>query len=325
MIASVLHTLAERLPSTQECRQASTSACSFAARQSEEILRLLTPLLPATARTSLSTLNACFAATGDPGAGFRLLAEEVAHAETCVRPGVGETGVVPTPNAAANPVAPPRFRLSQPTANGFVAEVYAPFTPADKSAALTAHTSSCLNSYAPRLTGPNAERLSIRLVTDPGSPAIPANPIEVLPPGSRSHSSAWKEDIDCATILHEMLHVLGLIDEYEERWMGYHSEGGQLKSTGLENFGEVPIRSYNCRSHGPESSVMYYQTYAVAAAGSLLSPAHFRAITQPGCAAANRLYYACTRDAYVTSSASLGEGCSRNTPPECRNASEWLR
>ncbi len=37
----------------------------------------------------------------------------------------------------------------------------------------------------------------------------------------RADSQNWPEDIDCSTITHEVLHLLGLCDHYQERWSQY--------------------------------------------------------------------------------------------------------
>ena len=60
---------------------------------------------------------------------------------------------------------------------------------------------------------------------------------------------------------------------------------------------------------------------------TLLQPAHFRAITQPGCAAANSLYYQCARASQLTSSGhgAPGGSCLRGLPSEYSNPEAWLR
>jgi hypothetical protein len=57
----------------------------------------------------------------------------------------------------------------------------------------------------------------------------------------------------------------------------------------------------------------------------ILWPAEFRAITQPGCAAANSVYYACSQSAYSTSRAHLGKGCPKGMPSVCSNPEVWLK
>jgi hypothetical protein len=325
MILSLLDTVAEQLPSTRECRRSSTPECEEAARTATELSRLLTPLLPEGAQRALPALNACFSPNGDPGAGIRFLAEEVRHANACIRPSVGGPGIVPGADAAASPVAPPRYRLSQPTEGNFVAEVYAPFSPPEKAAQMRAHANQCLEQLNPRLQGPGSQSLNIRLVEEVGSPPIPPNPIAVVSADARSNSLAWEEDITCDVVVHELLHVLGLIDEYQETAIGYHETNGHLSPAAANNLLPISVPSYNCRSVGPGNSIMHYTNWAVGTPGALLRPAHFRAITQPGCASANRLYYACAQDAYETSIGNLGNGCARNLPPECRNGEAWLQ
>lgn len=60
---------------------------------------------------------------------------------------------------------------------------------------------------------------------------------------------------------------------------------------------------------------------------SLLYPAEFRAITQPGCVDVNRLYYMCSREAHKTSKAHYGKDrCATVLPAEClKDNGAWLK
>jgi hypothetical protein len=67
-------------------------------------------------------------------------------------------------------------------------------------------------------------------------------------------------------------------------------------------------------------------TFQPAKRDSLLLPAQFRAITQPGCRSVNRNYYDCASQAYVTSRGNFGgASCATDLPLACRGGvADWL-
>ena len=76
---------------------------------------------------------------------------------------------------------------------------------------------SCINESAnPNLLGPNGERLNIEIQYTQNSTCIPKHYIFIKPEDHRSTENSYEADIDCPTIIHEVLHKLGLNDEYEE-------------------------------------------------------------------------------------------------------------
>jgi hypothetical protein len=60
----------------------------------------------------------------------------------------------------------------------------------------------------------------------------------------------------------------------------------------------------------------------VAAKKSLLQPAHFRALVQPGCSSANSAYLECARLSREPSPFGL---CPRDVPEVCRSRKDWLK
>ncbi len=72
-------------------------------------------------------------------------------------------------------------------------------------------------------------------------------------PDFRSHSRAYEKDIDCPAIIHELLHLLGLVDEYQEKWDTHpRAKKGTLK---------------DCRVLGPKNSIMSNHLEAIASLG----------------------------------------------------------
>lgn len=84
---------------------------------------------------------------------------------------------------------------------------------------------SCMKDVSPFMKGPNGDQVTIKIVNDKnGLFDLPKNQrpkkvsIGIAPKGFRSHSRMYEETINCAVITHEVLHLFGLCDEYEERW-----------------------------------------------------------------------------------------------------------
>lgn len=108
---------------------------------------------------------------------------------------------------------------------------------------------ACFDRFRSRLRDKNGWSLEIRLTRD--ASVAPVNRVEIKGKDHRADSESWNRDIDCPTIIHESLHLMGLCDGYEEKWMP----------------AEVPRRvrradpnasrfKYDCRHKEPDQSVM---------------------------------------------------------------------
>lgn len=83
---------------------------------------------------------------------------------------------------------------------------------------------TCVAKWNPVLRGPRGEQLTIAL-TNParteaqplGSARAPQHDIQVHSNWPRANSHNYPSDMDCATTMHELMHLLGLRDEYRER------------------------------------------------------------------------------------------------------------
>ncbi len=110
--------------------------------------------------------------------------------------------------------------------------------------------------------------------------------IRIAPPKVRAQSDSYPQDVDCKTIVHEVLHLTGLVDEYKE----YDVRGER----------EV----YPNRAIGSSNSVMASNgtqlIFGLSTQGRLY-PAHIRHILFPECQEKNSLYYICAKSAYVES------------------------
>lgn len=84
-------------------------------------------------------------------------------------------------------------------------------------------TRACFAEASPFLRGPGGETLTFQALTPTEVTALPRDQrpplwsINLVNNAQRGHSAAFNDSFDCATIIHETLHVLGLCDEYEER------------------------------------------------------------------------------------------------------------
>lgn len=86
---------------------------------------------------------------------------------------------------------------------------------------------TCMAAVNQSMKGPNGEIIDFNILSVAENRKLPMNKrpplshIEIQPAGARSHSRAYAADIQCSTIVHEVLHLLGLCDEYEAKDDGY--------------------------------------------------------------------------------------------------------
>jgi hypothetical protein len=83
-------------------------------------------------------------------------------------------------------------------------------------------TQQCLQLASTNIRGPGNQRLELLVVGPeevgrlPASERPAANDVTIEPPGFRANARAYGSDIPCPVIVHEVLHLLGLCDEYPE-------------------------------------------------------------------------------------------------------------
>ena len=81
---------------------------------------------------------------------------------------------------------------------------------------------SCLDIINPHLKGEDGTKIDIAIHSYSETMSLPINKqaplhyIYIAAPRTSANSSYYPEDITCATILHELLHLTGLVDEYVE-------------------------------------------------------------------------------------------------------------
>lgn len=124
------------------------------------------------------------------------------------------------------------------------------------SAEMFGRINQCINAVNPAMRGPNNEQLEIKILTPdeasklPRAKRPPTVQIEIQPTGARSHSKAYAADINCSTIVHEVLHLLGLCDEYKGDDDGYQCRavpsGDSIMKSHWTVFNDTIPRQLSC-------------------------------------------------------------------------------
>ncbi len=90
------------------------------------------------------------------------------------------------------------------------------------SAAMLARSQKCLAQAAPHMKGPDGKTLEIVTLSPAEITKLPKDEqpkeykVTIEAPGYGTNSGGYAETVDCGTITHEMLHLMGLCDEYLE-------------------------------------------------------------------------------------------------------------
>ncbi len=163
------------------------------------------------------------------------------------------------------------YKLTKTSDNNFIAEINLQFVDerggkVARSADIRKTSDSfrpkiqkCLDEYNPYFKGPNGETLTIKQTY-----AVDVvQRINIADIGARANSRVYPEDITCTTAIHEILHLLGLVDEYEEKQRGYITDKTTGQAVLVAEGAEIP--RYDCRALGPKDSIMSYHNNAVAA------------------------------------------------------------
>jgi hypothetical protein len=175
---------------------------------------------------------------------------------------------------------------------------------------------TCLSNMHPHLKGPDGHFIKLKLISEPENSAPGVNIINVKNDfeGIRANDALYSPLSSCATILHEVLHLTGLVDEYSET-KTKDSQNGELAS--------------QCRILGPEDSIMRNTVSTIDEVVdhgiSLLKPAHYRMLIYPGCKEKNETYTSCASFAY--SSLKIDGKCpySAKNVESCLNGTyDWI-
>ncbi|HAZ11960.1 MAG: hypothetical protein A2X86_07085 [Bdellovibrionales bacterium GWA2_49_15] len=359
IMLSYMDIAAQVQPSRSQCPSQSSDPICVRLKTGTVALLEAVRGLDANLKTVLSDrVIACLNLVSDPSTRAKDLAETVRDALQCVSLAVGEAKGIDRPDSGTGLGS--KYRLKKTGEKSFVAQLNLNFKTAQGQSSSTLNSryrgkvTQCLNRVNGQLKGPDGQSLKIELGPQTGAAAAPPVSIRIQSADSRSNSGNWESDIRCDTVLHELLHLLGLVDEYEEKLIGYTTDDDG-NFVYRESSASNDSSFYNCRAQGPEDSIMSDHEQAFSESGftfncsegseaesdacdflpaaptdadarSLLETAHFNAIVNPGCSAKNKTYYQCAQYAYQTTRDRYGLGCKRGSrPTQCtNNSTSWV-
>lgn len=127
----------------------------------------------------------------------------------------------------------------------------------------------CMKDYSPYFKSPDGEVMAIDIINSEDAKSLkssqrpPKIEISISGPDHRSNSGDYESDIDCPTIAHEVMHLMGLCDEYNEQWNGnyYDPESGKIVDKNAP--GAKFVSTANCRVLAKIPSIMSNQNTVI--------------------------------------------------------------
>ena len=138
-------------------------------------------------------------------------------------------------------------------------------------------------------------------------PAPKAVSINLQNTEPRSDSRNYFHTASCETIVHEALHLMGLMDEYEEKWLGKNTHPITSIFKPWSNNTDKGT-AFDCRAIGPDTSIMH-NNHHMDYFKQVFFSGHADAIIYPNCERRNDDYYACAKLAYKTNKKNTPNGC----------------
>ena len=208
-------------------------------------------------------------------------------------------------------------------------------------------TTECLNWANDYMLGPNGEQLNIVITDGKEDTCTPKHHIQIHRYFNRPNSANYSEDIDCPTMVHEVLHNAGLVDEYKEKATGKYvdvdtGEVIEVKNGPPPEYQEAFLPNQNCRvtqyntimsnqyerwgntirdDNRSISNGLVLSMPLQLPQDSLIDPIHFNAILYGNCEKKEdvRIYRQCSKLAYMTS---YQEGTSNSACPSLKTECE---
>ena len=181
----------------------------------------------------------------------------------------------------------------------------------------------CLKKANSKMLGPNGEKLNI-VIEPPSAKEIckeeKPKTIKIGSSKHRSHSGKYESDINCPLITHEILHLLGLCDEYKEKITGFQvsADTGEVKKVNRyeksDNSNDKFVLAYDCRVTS-QNSIMsnhnerWENVFEFGKNNSLLKPEQFNRILYGDCPSKNKLFNECADLAYRSTVKEGNEDC----------------
>ncbi len=166
---------------------------------------------------------------------------------------------------------------------------------------------SCFAKLKPYLTDEKGHQLNFQITTDPYERSVPASFVSIVDKHIRENSETWSPTTDCNTMVHEILHLTGLVDGYQEKWLRMANGEVRFNCRSIENGNSMMADSHRLRP-GKDKPSPY------------LSIHHILAITRPRCTRDN-VYMECAKNAYRSSS---DPGGCLDVPEKCKDK-KWPR
>lgn len=144
------------------------------------------------------------------------------------------------------------------------------------------YAAQCIRQFGGRLRDQSGRRLELRVLNDDERALMkstPRVPIKIGARDLRDSSLLWSSNITCPVVMHELMHLLGLVDEYKPVVARHKND------------------TYDCRITGPSSSIMN-GSQSVSQHARVLWPGHVNAVLYPACREKNERYYICAQAAY---------------------------
>lgn len=148
-----------------------------------------------------------------------------------------------------------KFYRDDDTVDGFDTEADPVLTTQFRKKATT-----CLREAEGKTNGPNGEKVIFKIYDGQDDESAPPEELVGIKESGRAHAHSWTQDINCSTILHELLHLTGLVDEYPEQSKGFVQD----PKTGGWKFVETNAEktAYDCRKIYPKNSIMAHDDLA---------------------------------------------------------------
>ena len=185
----------------------------------------------------------------------------------------------------------------------------------------------CLKKANSKMLGPNGEKLNIVIESSfakeakkSGCESAKPKTIKIGSRDYRSYMGKYRSNIDCPTITHEVLHLLGLCDEYKATVTKFQllADTGEITKGSIyeesDNENDQYVLAYDCRVTS-KNSIMSDQherwenVFEQNTETSLLNKAQFNAILYGGCLSKNKLFNECADLAYKKSVEEGNENC----------------
>jgi hypothetical protein len=339
------------LPRPEAQCPSTSPKCLVLRKRSAELFRILKSTFPAS-NTEIATVfdNAatCALLGVDPAPYIYEMGRHLDQAMSCVSPEPGEApAIVDQTNGGLKPKYTLKRKLPEKPANyeiGFNLH----FEPAAKDAAMRAKVTECLAYANQHLKQKNGETLEIKLTDEP---LTVRQTVKVGNQRERVDAEFWADQTTssapvgasgqpgdlCKTNIHEILHLLGLPDEYPETEKGYDIDQATMKATWKDKvacYGKDDCKfGWDCRILGPKDSIMRDMDAAFTRVKDkkepLLYPAEWRVLTHPGCKSVNGPSYACMDMFQRTTVEAGGTGCGVPPPKSCKSATDtdigWMK